>query len=181
MEIDLVLDANVRSLNLTNLTFLIVTDPRDEFRSQRASLTFIENGRICMSTYEMCPIEQRRKRRTIDYELDDLYDAEHDYNTDDLSDDFIEDHYEQLEEQRMNRTKNRNTHPESSHFIGSMRVLNGETGALPFFVAIRTSTNIHFCGGACKLIFRKINFIKIFSIQRRYSDNSRPLFWRSRN
>lgn len=96
----------------------------------------------------MCPIGHGRKRRTIDYELDDLYDAEHDYSTDDLSDDFIEDHYEELEERRMNKTANRDTRPEKSDFIGSMRVLNGETGTLPFFVAIRTSTNIHFCGGA---------------------------------
>lgn len=101
----------------------------------------------------MCPLEnsRNRKRRTIDYDLDDLYGADHDYNTVDLSDDFIDDHYEQIEEKRMNRTANRNTGPQNSDSIGSMRVLNGETGTLPFFVAIRTSTNMHFCGGACNL------------------------------
>lgn len=116
-----------------------------------------------MRTYEMCPLEtsQNRKRRTIDYELDDLYGADHDYNIIALSDDFIDDHYEQIEERRMNRTTNKNTQPKNSDFVGSMRVLNGETGTLPFFVAIRTSTNIHFCGGACNLFSFYILYVNI--------------------
>ena len=109
----------------------------------------------------MCPLgtSQKRRRRTIDYELDDLYGADHDYNTADLSEDFIDDHYNQIEETRMNRTANRNTQPKNSDFVGSMRVLNGETGTLPFFVAIRTSTNIHFCGGACNAFLFNIVYL----------------------
>ena len=108
----------------------------------------------------MCPIAQSRKRRTIDYELDDLYSADHEYHDIELTDDFIEAYYDEKDQRqiRMNRTE-----PIDSHFTGAMRVLNGETGTLPFFVAIRTSTNIHFCGGACKLNFTDF-FTKKLSI-----------------
>jgi pantothenate kinase len=111
----------------------------------------------------MCPLgtSQKRRRRTIDYELDDLYGADHDYNTVPLSDDFIFDHYDQMEERRMNRTADKNTQPQNLDSLGSMRVLNGETGTLPFFVAIRTSTNIHFCGGACNLFSFYILYVNI--------------------
>jgi hypothetical protein len=121
-----------------------------------------------MRTYEMCPVgtSHNRKRRTIDYELDDLYGADHDYNTVDLSDDLIFDHYDQMEERRMNRTANSNAQPKNSDSIGSMRVLNGETGTLPFFVAIRTSTNVHFCGGACNLFSLNIFYESIQYITR---------------
>ena len=100
-----------------------------------------------MDTFETCPLGNSRKRRSIDYDSYDLYGSSHDSSS--SSDDFIDAHYDEME-QRYEEWKERNGNPRnrSSNFTTSERVLNGETGTLPFFVAIRTSTNIHFCGGA---------------------------------
>ena len=125
-------------------------------------MTFIENGEIAKKTFETCPDHYRRKRRSVDY--DNLYgddgdqEQSHEYDigeedySDELSDDYIDQHYDELEEKydayRAEKDAKRNS---SQHIVaGHRRVHNGEEGIFPFFVAIRTSTNVHFCGGACK-------------------------------